>query len=327
MSAMEERLVCPIFPFMSINRWHGIKQYKLDGNVIIAPINTLETVLSLPNPLTSISTHMVFVKRRYRYKSAHMQGFVRVHNIRAALLKLIKSSPLYGDLEVFVSEDKMSALEEDLFRLDELFQELDDLIEDDDGEEEDDISDDEDRQVYKESFVFKFETFCPIRADRVIATPKEGRRPLPIWDVPYAEEIAFPSLFGGQPRRVEDIESTHRMSYKDICIMELRNKNRRFAQHIENIFFKLYFSEVKALNSIVSIRGRMSELKNISPSELRNRKQVEKLFSESRLCNEFKNIRGTPHFWEDTKHDLYAFLRQNRYSPTFFISLSMADSR
>jgi hypothetical protein len=63
MSAIEERLICPITPFMSINRWHGIKQYKLDGNVIVVPNNTLETVVALPQPLTAVTTHLCFLKK------------------------------------------------------------------------------------------------------------------------------------------------------------------------------------------------------------------------------------------------------------------------
>jgi hypothetical protein len=54
---------------------------------------------------------------------------------------------------------------------------------------------------------------------------------------------------------------------------------------------------------------------------------VEKLFKDSLLYNEFKRIRGTPHYWEDVKRDLFAFLRQNKNPPTFFISLSMADTK
>jgi len=64
--------------------------------------------------------------------------------------------------------------------------------------------------------------------------PGEQNHSVSLYLDEYAEEKSFPLLFGGQKHYTHPIK----VSYATICKSELRNRDRRFATCVPNIFFK-----------------------------------------------------------------------------------------
>ncbi|CAC5391307.1 unnamed protein product [Mytilus coruscus] len=68
--------------------------------------------------------------------------------------------------------------------------------------------------------------------------PGEGQRPISLYSDPDAEYLSFPTIFCGQ-RRPDNKERSVSVHYTDIVKWELRSMDRRVAQSVPNIFFKL----------------------------------------------------------------------------------------
>ena len=68
--------------------------------------------------------------------------------------------------------------------------------------------------------------------------PGEGQRPLSIYEDSDSENMCFPTIFCGQ-RRQPNCDRLVPVSYSDICKWELRRSDRRAANSVPNIFFKL----------------------------------------------------------------------------------------
>jgi hypothetical protein len=321
---IEERLICPLIPFMCLRSFTGLKQHKFVGHVILVPANSLMTTCELPQPIHSFAAFQCSFKRRHEYKHDYIRGLIRPYVLRASLRWLLRRSSLFSNLNVFISPMRWKQLESDVASLERFVQKL--MASVDDSDDEDDDPPTLNAQFDK-SFIFELPTFTPVTDDRVVVAPGEGNRPVPMWAVENVEELSFPTLFGGEPRKVHEGKGNKELSYKQIASMELKNVDRRFARCVENIFFKFYFSELKAIHSAINIKGRQYHLRDLTAKHLLSPEVVQRLLCDSSLYNDFKLVRGTFHYWEDTKKDLFAFLRQNRHCPTFFLSLSMADTR
>jgi hypothetical protein len=65
-----------------------------------------------------------------------------------------------------------------------------------------------------------------------------SQRPISLYSDPDAEYLAFPTIYCGQ-KRVDNKERSVPVHYSDIVKWELRSVDRRVAQSVPNIFFKL----------------------------------------------------------------------------------------
>ena len=79
--------------------------------------------------------------------------------------------------------------------------------------------------------------------------PSEGNIPVPIFQ-DNLEELAYPTIFCGETRR-KNKEREVKVKYSDICKAELRNRDRRIALNINNIFFKLKKLQTKQIQDRV----------------------------------------------------------------------------
>jgi hypothetical protein len=294
---------------MSWNHWSHIRQDKLKGQIIMVPCNSMKVAHALPQPLSAVATHICSLKKRLSFKSDYLRDFICPAAVKRALTHLIGSTPLYGDLRVFLKGEAEESLVAELSEVQEYFEQtLEQIAKLEDLEVGEEEADDEQRD--HQSIVFDLPPYPADEWMHIKVAPGENKAPIAIWKQPFVEEICFPTLFGGFPREVKSPKDDE-LSYKKICKLQLLNKDRRFARSIENLFFKFYFSEVKQLHSVLSTRGRLHCLHDVTPAMLRDKETVEKLFMNSTLFNEFKLIRGTPHYWEDVKKDLFAYFRQN----------------
>ena len=111
----------------------------------------------------------------------------------------------------------------------------------------------------------------------------------------------------------------------------LFSADNRFARNPEYIFFAQYVTEIHKINSGISIAMRIgntstSNGREITASMLTDHDVVKKLIKRDQGYKFLKQVRGTPAFWEKSKKDLFAMIRQLGI-PTFFITFSAGDRR
>ncbi|MDD9361358.1 MAG: hypothetical protein PV344_00265, partial [Anaplasma sp.] len=100
LNPVEERLIAPRLPFMSIRRLtHGNGQYGIKGQVVNVPINVPTTVQCLPRNIPDDVAIDVHLKRRLVCKPSYKKGLVKKRNIHE-WLKHLEHSPLYKYLKI-----------------------------------------------------------------------------------------------------------------------------------------------------------------------------------------------------------------------------------
>ena len=68
--------------------------------------------------------------------------------------------------------------------------------------------------------------------------PGEGQQPIRLYHDPDSEYLAFPTIFCGK-RRTDNKDRSVSVHYSDIVKWELRCVDRRAANNVPNIFFKM----------------------------------------------------------------------------------------
>ena len=99
------------------------------------------------------------------------------------------------------------------------------------------------------------------RCNALTFAPGEGQRPLSIYQDSDSEYMYFPTIFCGQ-RRQQNCDRLVPVSYSDICKWELSGIDRRAANSVPNIFFKLKKNQMKQLNDKVNLVVRRCLLKD-----------------------------------------------------------------
>ena len=167
-------------------------------------------------------------------------------------------------------------------------------------------------------------------SDALVIAPGEGQRPIALFNDPDAEYLAFPSIYCGQ-RRPIDNESLRKTKKKpsiaDIYKWELRAKDRRAATCIPNIFFKVKCLQIGTVENVVGISVRKVQGK-LQPSagELKTPAGRDKLRNLHEGVNMFRQMRNTPPYYSSKKKCLLAMVRQGGM-PALFFTQSCADTR
>ena len=157
--------------------------------------------------------------------------------------------------------------------------------------------------------------------------PGEGQRPLSLYYDEDAEYLSFPTIFCGQ-RRVDNKERTVKIHYTDIVKWELRAMDRRVAQSVPNIFFKLKKIQLKNISDKVhlALRRCKSDGKQWTAKDILNPSTVNQLVRLDEGYYIFRTLRNSPVYLEKKKKDLFAMIRQLGL-PKWFGSFSSADTR
>ena len=144
---------------------------------------------------------------------------------------------------------------------------------------------------------------------------------------PDAEYLSFPSIFCGQ-RRPSNKERIVPVHYSDIVKWELRSIDRRVAQSVPNIFFKLKRIQMKNITDKVSLvlRRCKSEGKKWTAQDVLNPYKVNDMVRLDEGYFILRTLRNCPAYLEKRKKDLFAMIRQLNL-PTWFGSFSSADTR
>ena len=157
--------------------------------------------------------------------------------------------------------------------------------------------------------------------------PAEGNRPLGIFIDKDSEFLSFPSIFCGK-RRADNSERLVPVHYSTICKWELRSQDRRVAQSVPNIFYKLKKLQIKQIqgSASLSLRKCKRKGKKYTAGDLKSAGSLEKLIHLDEGFRVFRNLRGSPPYFERCKKDLFAMIRQLG-KPTWFCSFSAAETR
>ena len=158
--------------------------------------------------------------------------------------------------------------------------------------------------------------------------PGEGQHLLSLYQDKDAEYLCFPSIFCGQRPPSKD-ETSVPVHYSDIVKWELRSVDRRAAQLVPNIFFKHKKLQMKQISDKmnVAIRRCKNKGKKITAAETRESTYLDKLVKLDEGYYIFRQLRNSPAYLEARKKkDIFAMIRQQSL-PTWFMSLSAADTR
>ena len=323
LTQMEERLVAPRIPFMCVHQLPRGGQLGLTGNVVNVPSDVNKTLMKLPRTANENECIPIKLKRKVTYKHHVDFKTVRPKKVIAAVNWLVKNSKLYQQEGISIDSTWSEAdLNEEANTGDtEATDEVEQVTEDDWDETQDkdlppgtldtllqpqDLTD-EARRVY--SFA-----------------PAEGNTPVSVFMDKNSEELAFPTLFCGKARP-ENSARTVNVTYGDICKSELRCSDRRMACHIPNIFFKYKKLQTKHILDKANICIRKTKKnQDLTAAYLRSSENVEKLCRLNEGFRIFKDLRGSPPYWEPTKKDLFAMIRRLGI-PTWFMSFSSAETR
>ena len=167
-------------------------------------------------------------------------------------------------------------------------------------------------------------------ADALVIAPGEGQQPISLFNDPDAEYLAFPSIYCGKRRPIDN--ETNRKTKKkpsnaDIYKWELRAQDRRVATCIPNIFFKVKSLQTDAVENVVGISVRKVKGKmQPTAGELKTPQGRDKLRNLNEGVNMFRRMRNTPPYYASKKKSFLAMIRQGGM-PALFFTQSCADTR
>ena len=158
--------------------------------------------------------------------------------------------------------------------------------------------------------------------------PGEGQKPLSLYQDPDAEYLAFPTIFCGQRRVNNEDREVKDVNYSDIVKWELRNVDRRAANNVPNIFFKMKKIQMKQVTDKVAfaVRRFKGQGKKITAEQALDPEAVKNLVRLDEGYHIFRTLRNSPPYLEAKKKEVFAMIRQLGL-PTWFGSFSSADTR
>ena len=321
LTQMEERLVSPRIPFMCVHQLPRGGQLSLAGNVVNVPSDVTQTMLKLPRKPDENDCIPIKLKRKLSYKHHVDFRTIRPKKVVEAVTWLVTNSKLYQEEGITVDSawnDRDMNEQEDIENTEEIEQKNDDDNWDESGENNlppgildtvlkpQDLTD-EARRIY--SFA-----------------PAEGNTPVSLFMDKNSEELSFPTLFCGKARP-DDSQRSVKVTYGDICKSELRCADRRMAGHMPIIFFKYKKLQTKHILDKANICMRKTKhTQDLTAAYLKSSVNVEKLCRLNEGFRIFKDLRGSPPYWEQAKKDLFAMIRRLGI-PTWFMSFSAAETR
>ena len=348
LSPLEERLISPRIPFMQVRELPSRGQLSNHGNVVNVPSDVSSTVNILPRTMDESATIPIKLKRRLSYKHHYQFQNVRPSKVLEAATFLVESSEIFQNegIQVAGNYDEStlntdrewseflgkSTLETSKQMSNDLNLNNNDANVEVTATEDDNDTDDEwCEQTEKPSGVMDTLLQQPDMsqdADKIISfAPGEGNRPIGVFMDNDAEYLSFPTIYCGK-RRADNSERKAPVHYSTICKWELRSRDRRVAQSVPNIFFKLKKLQIKQIqgSASLSLRKCKTKGKTYTAGDLKSENSVNKLINLDEGFSVLRNLRGSPPYFERCKKDLFAMIRQLG-KPTWFCSFSAAETR
>ena len=309
-------------------------QKGIHGQVVCVKADLENTVNCLPRLPTDESLIRVKLKRRLRYKGHQMCQDINPSKVRNALTWLKANNPLFEDIEIDFEEfDQMEddqLVHNDQLSDDELSseEELEQNTDSDDVQDEDAVTNTS-APLYSFLHPVDFTQYIADKHDDTILSlaPGEDNSPERALEM---EGRCFPVEFPNASNTYME-KRDPKVSPLAYFKARLFSADNRFARNPEYIFFAQYVTGVPKINSGISIAMRIgntstSDGREITASMLTDHDEMRKLIQRDQGYKFLKQVRGTPAFWEKSKKDLFAMIRQLGI-PTFFVTFSAADRR
>ncbi|KAI8518266.1 hypothetical protein Bbelb_042830 [Branchiostoma belcheri] len=160
--------------------------------------------------------------------------------------------------------------------------------------------------------------------------PGEGKEPVSVFQEVGGEAMSFPVQFPTGKFSFND-ERDVRITPSKYFKARLMGADTRFARDTSYIFFAQYVTELRFIQSNISISMRKgspttSDGRKISAGMLSNREDLQAILKSDQGYRFLQPVRGTPQFWDRALNELYAMIRQLGI-PTWFATFSAADLR
>ncbi len=351
LTPLEERLISPRIPFMQVRELPRGGQLSIHGNVVNVPADVNSTVSVLPRPINESQTIPIKLKRRLGYKHHYQFQNVRPSKVLDAAQYLVRTSELFKNEGIqvmdnyvpnqvdnnedewseFISKDRKETSENLSINLNAQSQEEVEPTNTNNDSIDNDTDDEWCETTERSSGVMDTllqEPDITQDGDRIISfAPGEGNRPLGIFMDKDSEFLSFPTIYCGkrQPDNSERLVPVH---YSTMCKWELRSKDRRVAQSVPNIFYKLKKLQIRQIqgSASLSLRKCKTKGKTYTAGDLKSESCVDKLINLDEGFRVLRNLRGSPPYFERCKKDLFAMIRQLG-KPTWFCSFSAAETR
>lgn len=248
---LEERLISQRIPFMQIRKLPRGGQMSVKGKVVNVPVDIQPTVNALPRQIDEHVTIAVKLKKRLSHKSACFTENVRPNMVMNALQWLMKNSEFYKNSGIVLDlswRDKIErSNEETIHELIGTSNNGDDREIDGNDDGFCEVSSDDCIQGNSDTLVDE----ADIDTNKLyVFAPGENQKPISLFTDKDAEFLCFPTIFCGH-RRTENEEREVPVHYSDIAKWELRSVDRRAAQSVPNIFFKLKKIQIKQVSDKV----------------------------------------------------------------------------
>ncbi|XP_042146305.1 uncharacterized protein LOC120843399, partial [Ixodes scapularis] len=305
LNAVSERLISPRIPFMQLRRlMHGGGQHGIKGPVVNVCVDVDDMVTMLPRAMEQDRALNVHLKRRMLAKTTYLAGAVKKCDL-LPWLKLLCDSTLYKHYNIKCD-----------------FARLGDIVEVDEHDEIEllpQCSDLNDPIQVATAMTLAQHTLVWDEDKFLAIAPGEGKRPVSILYDEHAEELSFPQIYLGEPRRVDASAKptvfTHAMS-------EIRRSDRRGAtpQHVLYMAMKVFTHRV-AGDMCVAFRN-IKALETLTKQQL-----LDKDFVQQAVEHDMAFMHGIPNtvqYWTKRKKDLFAMIRQLG-KPTAFLTLSASE--
>jgi hypothetical protein len=159
----------------------------------------------------------------------------------------------------------------------------------------------------------------------LVLAPEEGLSLLGLFSDRHCKEASFPNIYCGE---IREFGKHSKISLFDRARWELTNVDRRAVACVDSIFFKMQRLRVQSILSLSLVRLRNGKRQGavFKASELKNPAKRESLLKCDIGFKDLKTLRGSPHYHEQGKNDVFAMSRQLG-TATFFVTNSMADTK
>ena len=339
LTPLEERLISPRIPFMQMCELPSGGQLSIRGSVVNVPADVDSTITLLPRPIDKSQTIPIKLKRRLGYKHHYQFQNVRPLKVLEAAQYLVRTSEIFKNEGIKVMDNYAS----NMFNIDDeewsqhiatntkVTKETSDETQPSKDTVDNDTDDEWCETTEQSSGVIDTllqEPDITQDGDRIISfAPGEGNRPLGIFMDKDSEFLSFPTIYCGK-RQTDNSERLVPVHYSTMCKWELRSKDRRVAQSVPNIFYKLKKLQIRQIqgSASLSLRKCKTKGKTYTAGDLKKESSVNKLINLDEGFRVLRNLRGSPPYFERCKKDLFAMIRQLG-NPTWFCSFSAAETR
>ena len=281
-------------------------------------------LLQFDNYLISLT-----LKRRLSDRSYVNRQNVRPALVNKALEKLVEINPLYKNVTIDKAwEDVSEETDPELWNL--LTNENapnDDKVFDTDSD--DDIEGNVPDEPEKRSPSVAYPTVLhnidgpSILPEQVVnIAPGEGQIPVSHYTEENWEPLAFPKEYShginhySSPREV-------RITPSKYVHARLKCADERFASNTQYIFHCLDWVEKEAVSSAINIAERKHSQRDITAGQL-NSDNFAQWMSDNQMFATFKDVRGTPQYWNKMLLDVLAKVRAKNVH-TFFLTFSWSE--